>query len=294
MPVIVVGDDSRFAAELAAAGSNLAVVDFTASWCGPCQRIAPVFAQLAERYSRGAVFLKVDVDQCPESAASNGVSAMPTFMFFRNRTRLAKIQGADPASLEAKIQELVGSVDTASEGSSGGAEAGVAGHIDLSSMIQKNETECLNESDDHPLQGALTGGSSTFLESDCDEQLIINLAFSQNVKLHSIKFDAPTENGPKNVRLFINQPRTLDFDQAGSMEAVQELELIPKDLASKAALNLRYVKFQNVSNLIIFVKDNQNGSDVTRINHVQLIGSPVATTNMSDFKRIAGKKGEGH
>jgi thiol-disulfide isomerase/thioredoxin len=52
--------------------------------CGPCQRIAPFFDELARRYPR-AVFLKVDVDNCPETAASNGVSAMPTFIFFRNK-----------------------------------------------------------------------------------------------------------------------------------------------------------------------------------------------------------------
>ena len=47
-------------------------------------------------------------------------------------------------------------------------------------------------------------------------------------------------------------------------------------------------------NLTIFVKDNQTDAETTKINHLQLIGSPVATTNMSDFKRVAGKKGESH
>lgn len=179
-------------------------------------------------------------------------------MFFRNKVRLAKIQGADPQSLENKITELLGSVDTSTGGAEGAGastavDTGVAGHIDLATMIHKPDTECLNESDDHPLPGALSAGSATYLESDCDEQLILNLAFSQNVKLHSIKLDAPLDNGPKNVRLFINQPRTLDFDQAGSMESVQDLEFSTKDLADKTPLNLRYVKFQNVSNLIVSI-----------------------------------------
>lgn len=47
-------------------------------------------------------------------------------------------------------------------------------------------------------------------------------------------------------------------------------------------------------NLAIFVQDNQSGSEITKISYLQLIGSPVQTTNMSDFKRIAGKKGESH
>lgn len=46
--------------------------------------IAPVFEQLAGKYPR-AVFLKVDVDKCQETAAAQGVSAMPTFIFYRNK-----------------------------------------------------------------------------------------------------------------------------------------------------------------------------------------------------------------
>ncbi len=57
-------------------------------------------------------------------------------------------------------------------------------------MISKSGCECLNESDDHPLDHALTAKGG-FLESDCDEQLIISIAFSQAVKLHSLKLHAP-------------------------------------------------------------------------------------------------------
>jgi len=284
MPVIAINDDTGLAGELASAGNKLVVVDFTASWCGPCQSIAPVFERLSNTYSAGTVFVKVDVDKCPTTAASHSVSAMPTFIFFRSRTRLARIQGADAQALEAKIIELAGQTES--------TDTGVDGHIDLSSMILKSGTECLNESDDHTLQDALVPGTASFLESDCDEQLIINIAFSQNVKLHSLKILGPTDKGPKNVKLFVNQPQTLDFDRADSMEPVQLLELTAKDL--KDPIPLRFVKFQNISNLQLFVRDNQSGADTTVIHHLAIIGSPMSTTNMSDFKRIAGKKGESH
>ena len=118
--VKVVPEDSSFQAELASAGSKLVVVDFTATWCGPCKRIAPFFDELSTKYDR-AVFLKVnppifyikyfrsslqvDVDQCQETAAANGVSAMPTFIFFRNKTKIDKIQGADNKALEEKVKD---------------------------------------------------------------------------------------------------------------------------------------------------------------------------------------------
>jgi hypothetical protein len=78
------------------------------------------------------------------------------------------------------------------------------------------------------------------------------------------------------------------------MEPVQTLELSAKQLTSKEPIPLKYVKFQNVSNVQLFVKDNQTGAETTVIHFLGFIGSPVVTTNMSDFKRISGKKGETH
>lgn len=52
--------------------------------CGPCQRIAPHFELLPSKYPK-AIFLKVDVDKCQDTAAGQGVSAMPTFIFYKNR-----------------------------------------------------------------------------------------------------------------------------------------------------------------------------------------------------------------
>jgi len=84
--------------------------------CGPCQRIAPFFEELSRRYPR-AVFLKVDVDQCPETAASNGVTAMPTFIFFRSKAKIDRLQGGNPEALEAKVKQHYGA-DEAEEDSS--------------------------------------------------------------------------------------------------------------------------------------------------------------------------------
>jgi hypothetical protein len=54
-------------------------------------------------------------------------------------------------------------------------------------------------------------------------QLIISLAFNQTLKIHSLKIKAPKDQGPKTVRLFINQPRTIDFDSAESTQPTQEV-----------------------------------------------------------------------
>merc|ERR1719233_1092204 len=188
----------------------------------PCKRIAPFFDELSSKYDR-AVFLKVDVDQCQETAAANGVSAMPTFIFFRNKTKIDKIQGADNKALEEKIKQHYG------EDGGDGEDAGVKGMMDLSTFIDKAQSECLNEDDDHPYSHCLTSGGG-FLQSDCDEQLILALSFNQGVKIHSIKLKAPADKGPKTLRIFMNQPNTLDFDKADSMVATQDITIDPKQL----------------------------------------------------------------
>jgi hypothetical protein len=57
-------------------------------------------------------------------------------------------------------------------------------------------------------------------------QLIISITFTQAVKVHSLKIKAPQDKGPKTIKLFINQPRTLDFDMADSYQAIQELQYV--------------------------------------------------------------------
>ncbi|OWF41354.1 thioredoxin-like protein 1 [Mizuhopecten yessoensis] len=284
--VKTIEEDSQFDVELTNAGSKLVVVDFFATWCGPCIGIAKKYEELSEAY-KNVVFLKVDVDICQGTASKEGVTAMPTFKFYKNKTKVDIQRGADPVQLEEKIKQRMGNAEEGED------DTVVKGHMDLAAFISKSGCECLNEADDHPLVHAFTtkGG---YLESDCDEQLIINVEFNQSVKLHSLKIYGPAENGPKTVKIFQNLPNTLDFDKAENMEPTQTLELTPEDVMEGTLINLRYVKYQNVQSITIFVKDNLGGADTTQINYLGFVGSTAASTNMSDFKRVAGKKGESH
>ena len=133
-----------------------------------------------------------------------------------------------------------------------GDDCVIPGHLDLctAEMLNISNCECLNESDDHPLANFLKTGSA-YLESDCDGQLILNLTFRQLVKLQSISIKAPSDKGPRKLRLFVNQPCTIGFDQASSMEAVQELVFTKDQLTKGTPVSLHLVKFQNVSNLLV-------------------------------------------
>lgn len=85
------------------------VVDFFATWCGPCRQISPLVEQLAVKYSGKINFIQVDVDQASECAAHYDIQAMPTFVFFSAEGReIDRLVGADPETLQQKVAGLVG------------------------------------------------------------------------------------------------------------------------------------------------------------------------------------------
>lgn len=88
--------------------SRLAILYFTATWCGPCRFISPLYLDLAGKYPK-VVFLKVDIDDARDVAARWNISSVPTFHFIRNGKEVDKVVGADKAALERKIVNYAGS-----------------------------------------------------------------------------------------------------------------------------------------------------------------------------------------
>lgn len=84
---------------------GIALLDFYATWCGPCKRIAPAFETLANEFKH-ITFLKVDVDESPDLAEEFTIKAMPTFLFLVNGKVVQAVEGADLNQIVRILENL--------------------------------------------------------------------------------------------------------------------------------------------------------------------------------------------
>lgn len=162
----------------------------------------------------------------------------------------------------------------------------------MTSYITGNQVDALNQQTENNVKNILQENDS-YLESDVDEQLIVSIPFNQRkerkekktmhlitffllaVKIHSLKIKVPnTANAPKTIKLYTNR-QALGFDDADSTSETQTIELSPKDFEEDAVVNLRFVKYQNVTHITLFVVDNQEEEETTMIQQLIFIGTPV-------------------
>ena len=140
-----------------------------------------------------------------------------------------------------------------------------------------------------------------WVESDTDEQLMLFVPLRSTTKIHSLHITSLVGQGsdegaeavfrPKTIKIYVNRSHVLDFDEADKMEPTQTVTLSPKDWDAETAtakLELRFVKFQNVSTLVIFVVDVEDEGGRVRIDRVRIIGEKGEKREMGKLQKLGG------
>ncbi len=80
------------------------IIDYNATWCGPCKKIAPIYAELAKN-NPGVVFATMDTDKLPQVTEGERVTSLPTFILYHNRQEIDRVEGASTTQLKALVNK---------------------------------------------------------------------------------------------------------------------------------------------------------------------------------------------
>lgn len=87
--------------------NKVVLVDFSATWCGPCKALSPVIDQLSQEYNGRAVIGKLDIERSPSTTAQFGIRSVPALLFFKNGQLVHKQAGGQRVELSNKINSLL-------------------------------------------------------------------------------------------------------------------------------------------------------------------------------------------
>lgn len=295
-----VKDDGDFSQLLAR--NKFLVANFTASWCGPCQAIKPMVDGFyaSEKYSKIEI-VRVDLDTCQLTAAKYVVTSVPTFVFFEAGKEVSRVVGASPKlvneldNLNAKAVADTGTTGRASAAPPAPAVSKeIAQHIPkgfavLNDIIHFGDLVALNVlplTQDADVKNLFkVGEKNATVLSDADSQALFFVPLNNICKVYSIlvKFSRPeyreglelddeelmAAQAPSLLKIWPNRPGILSFDDAsGDAPHVERISAMGEGWYEA---RVKYVRFQNVQNLNIFV-DGHDEDAHTLVEKIVIVG----------------------
>lgn len=277
--------------------SALLIIDFFATWCGPCKAISPLFEKLSAPHSSSSSikFAKCDVDKAKDVAQFCGISAMPTFHVYKDGTKVDEIKGADVQQLNVKIGYYTSEVmknnikkesDVSLKKSSDPKS--------LRDLIDAENSMLLGTSNLSSVRNIISPPPAGYAIASVTKrsQLLMHIAFSSVVKLDSIyiiKMKDSISCAPSRIEVGSNVPITicksdgdekhdLEMNSISKAESVQSFNIFTDEyIDGTARLKLKASKFGSVKSLTIRIDNNLSGdlSKVTTIGKIDITGIKV-------------------
>ena len=240
-------------------------------------------------------------------------------MIFKNARTIQTIRGADPQKLSQAVQKLASEAEALGDGKENGESSGSSasaagvssaslpkGYHDVTDEIDVKGLELLNCDSDFGTVRTLFDSAppsknkekKDWVESDTDEQLMLFVPFQSTLKVHSLYITshaAPSGDDdeepmrPKTFKMYTNKPHILGFEEAEDVPETQSITLAPRDWDAKTAtakVELRFVKFQNVSSMVLFVVDGEGSGEKVRIDRVRIVGETGEKRTMGKLEKV--------
>lgn len=253
-------------------------------------------------------------------------------MVFKGGQVISTVKGADPRKLSDVIRKLAAEADNdgsveASSASSGWLGASLPrGYDDVTDQVDVRGIDLLNSDSsfgnartlfDGGKPSALNVGKGKanldesekqkdWVESDTDEQLMLYIPFQSTLKVHTLHITSLPPKGtdhesdnlpmrPNTLHLYTNRAQVLGFEEAEDLPPTQTITLQAQDwddITGTAKAELRFVKFQKVSSLILFVADGDGDGEKVRIDRVRIIGEKGEKRELGKLEKIGDQAGE--
>lgn len=189
-----------------------------------------------------------------------------------------------------------GAAAATAKGPSNIGQVAAAGEMFTPQNVDFSAVTCLNVSDDYAVSATFPSSpASTFVQSDCDEQLLVSIPFRQPVKLTAIGLSVPSETewtmAPKQVKLFKNQSN-LDFSDVEDAVPTASFEISAQRIVGQKGSTMVYQevspgRFRDVASLAIFIESN-HGAGVSRLYSVSLVGLSKEGLDMTNLQKSGG------